>query len=320
MYFTNNISFMNNEKIPKITKETIINSNISCTFYTPLILKSSIPVICLGGSEGGIPDYWAELISQQGNFITCALGYFACNQRPSLLEDINLEYFLNAIEFIKKKYNTEKIIVIGMSRGGELALLLGSLYPNLFQKIIAIAPSSIINGGFPYPNHSAWLINNTIISFAGGLSNIKNITEKEDLNYAIKKKLIKSHSNTEQNPFIIADLFKARFEKYIIKLEEVSIKVENINCPLLLFSGEDDKIWPSHFYCNKIIERLLKYQSNIKNHHISYSEVGHGVLLAYDLPIWHRIGEFWCTLGGNPIKNKAANKDCLKKIIEFIEN
>ena len=48
--------------------------------------------------------------------------------------------------------------------------------------------------------------------------------------------------NTEKDQLIISDLFQVRYEKNKLKLEDVSIKVENINASLLLFSGKNDKI------------------------------------------------------------------------------
>lgn len=299
-------------------REKIITNEINCMFFFSDKKISVDPIVFLGGSEGGRPEFLASMFAEKG-FHTAALGYFGYEQRPDYLENIDLEYFKNAIEFIKKKFNSNKVILIGTSRGGELALILGTHYQELFHKIIALVPSAFVNGGFPFINKPAWKINNNIIGFCGGLNEDKDIDELQDYLTAIEKKIIKYRENTERDPLIIKDLFLARLKKYS-KIEENKIEIEKINCPILLISGEEDDIWPSKIYCHLLENRLKEKNNNIAFNHISFRNVGHGVLASYNLPIFHPIGKFWCRLGGNSEENEKANTASINHIIDFITN
>ncbi len=96
------------------------------------------------------------------------------------------------------------------------------------------------------------------------------------------------------------------------------IPVEKIDCPILIFSGGKDAIWPSTYYCESIIERLNARNSPIKHKHVNYENAGHGLIASYDGPIYHPVGKFWCKLGGTPEGNKIANQESLKETIEFL--
>ncbi len=132
------------------------------------------------------------------------------NDLPPNLEHIEINYFESAIQWLQLHSDVKKegIVIIGQSRGGELALILGTLLKQI-KAIVAYAPSSIITGGFPYPNQPAWKYKNHVLTpYLGALSgNEPKLTEVGDLIQSTDKKLIPAHANTEQDPFVIADLF-----------------------------------------------------------------------------------------------------------------
>src|SRR4029079_11423653 len=103
--------------------------------------------------------------------------------------------------------------------------------------------------------------------------NDPKLTELDDLNQSTHKKLIPTHANTEQDPFIIADLFTARNSIENAQLAE--IPVEKIDCSILLFSGSKDAIWTSTYYCKSILKRLNAHNSSIKCKHVNYEDAGH---------------------------------------------
>lgn len=66
---------------------------------------------------------------------------------PSYIKNIHIEYFKNAIDLLlsKDEVNKNKLTIAGYSRGGELALILGTIYPEI-DNIIAFVPSSYVWG------------------------------------------------------------------------------------------------------------------------------------------------------------------------------
>lgn len=263
-----------------------------------------------------IPEQWAESLAKEG-FNTLAIAYFGVEGLPKNLENIPLEYFITAIHWLQKITNNEKISIVGNSRGGQLALLLGSLFPDLFDKIVAYVPSCIVNGGFPYINKPASTYEGKPILFAKGLTNTDELlTGKEDMLTAIAQEIIPFHKNTQLDPCRLVDLCRARDKGSITDAE---IAVEKITCPLLLFSGTDDQICPSTLYCDSIMYRLTKNNSPIQRTHKVYANAGNGILSPIDLPICHPIGNFWCILGGTPQANKKAREDSWQEVVSFLK-
>jgi len=307
-------------------KEVAVKDNgMTGVLYSPSHIAQKLPgIILLSGSDGGvpganaIPKYFIEQLVSNG-FIVLALAYFGVDNLPTNLEHIDLTYFESAIQWLQSHSDVKKdaTVIIGQSRGAELALILGTVLKQL-GAIVAYAPSSMMTGGFPYPNQPAWKYNNHASSpFLGALSGSDpKLTELDDLIQSCDKKLIPMHANTEQDPFIIAELFSARNLTANAKLAE--IPVEKIGCPILLFSGGQDAIWTSTYYCESIMKRLNDHHSPIKRKHVNYENAGHGLIASYDGPIYHPVGKFWCKLGGTPEGNKIANQESLKETLEFL--
>lgn len=100
-------------------------------------------VLVLGGSEGGMPQGTAQWLASHG-YVAVALAYFHYEGLPQALEAIPLEYFGQAIQWMMQRpeIQPDRIAVAGGSRGGELALQLGSMYPQL-RAVIAYVPANV---------------------------------------------------------------------------------------------------------------------------------------------------------------------------------
>jgi dienelactone hydrolase len=118
-------------------------------WYTPSDLKRSAPaVVVVGGSNGGLRIApFARAFASYG-YPALALAYFKAPGLPNELRDIPLEYFEHAITFAKSQSGVSRVVVVGASRGGEAALLLGSTYPKLIGGVIGIVPAYQVNGGW----------------------------------------------------------------------------------------------------------------------------------------------------------------------------
>jgi dienelactone hydrolase len=102
-------------------------------------------VLVLGGSEGGVPLRNAAWLASHG-FVALALAYFRYGDLPPDLEAIPLEYFSSALAWLlqRPEVSPGQVAVLGASRGGELALQLGSLFPQL-KAVVAYVPSNVRN-------------------------------------------------------------------------------------------------------------------------------------------------------------------------------
>lgn len=278
-------------------------------------------VMILPGSSGSTPDAMAQHLASYG-YMVLALKYFGAEGLPAHLEGISLRYFTDAITWLRSEALVKafSITLLGYSRGGELSLLLGSMFPTLIDGIIAYVPSSCVCGGFPHPNRAAWLHQNKpIVPFLKGVSSSDaNLTEAEDLRLAMEGGKIPFHQDSEQDPCAVVDLFMAR-QNSQKDAAYTAIQVEHIRCPLMVISGQDDKIWPSSLYAKQIAERLDENESTIPRKFLDYPQAGHGIISPFDKAIHHPIGKFWCSLGGTPEGNQVAYENAWKETFAFLD-
>jgi hypothetical protein len=118
-------------------------------FYEPPGSGRHPAVLVLGGSGGGIPPAAGPAggLASRG-YAVLALAYFGVGGLPPALSNIPLEYFGRALRWLAAQPSVEagRIGVLGASRGAELALLLGSVYPDI-HAVIAYMPSNIVRRG-----------------------------------------------------------------------------------------------------------------------------------------------------------------------------
>jgi dienelactone hydrolase len=74
-----------------------------------------------------------------------ALAYFGVDGLPRALSNIPLEYFGNALRWLAAQPSVDagRIGILGGSRGGELALLLGASY-SAIRAVVAYMPSNVV--------------------------------------------------------------------------------------------------------------------------------------------------------------------------------
>lgn len=261
----------------------------------------SSAIIVLGGSSGGIKESRAELLAAHG-FATLALAYFACEHLPPALKQIPLEYFEKAIQLLREREGIQRVGVWGGSRGAELALILGTLFPERIQAITAVVPSSAIYGAFPDVSASAWTLRGKPIAPNAPFvqPNVSELPLGEDEKTAIAA-----------TPCFLRGMEdKQAFAKS-------AIPVEKIRCPLLLISAEDDQMWPSSLFAQQITERLKAHRSPIEYKHINYPRVGHAPALG--TAGFHPILKKWLAYGGQPEDNAAASQDWWDKTVSFFK-
>lgn len=215
-------------------------------------------VVGLGGSEGGnawASGYWKATRDEflKRGYAFLALGYFGAKNAPDTLDRIAIDGVHNAImkatehAFIDKN----KIAIVGGSRGADLALLLGSYYPEI-SCVVAIVPSHV---SFPGHTHhfstSCW-------------------------SYQGKELPFVPISEAAIEPLIQGDL-RTTFElmlKDTLAEQKALIQVEKIKGAVLLLSAKADEIAPSTMMAEKMMARLESHNFRYPHEHIAL-EGGH---------------------------------------------
>jgi dienelactone hydrolase len=138
---------------------TAVRDGLVAHYWTgPPGTRRATAVLALGGSEGGYGNgLQAQLLASHG-YPVLELAYFGAPGLPRELHSIPLEYLARALHWLHARPGVEDVILVGGSRGGELALLVGSTYPALVQGVAAYAPGyaavpgSWTRGGEPVPS------------------------------------------------------------------------------------------------------------------------------------------------------------------------
>ena len=180
-------------------------------------------MIVLPGSEGGIPGPGAHAggLASRG-YVVLALAFFNAEGLPPLLQNIPLEYFETAVEWLKsqRSVDTTRIGVLGGSRGGELALLLGATFPSAFRVVVANVPSNVVWPGLSDDSETpAWTLNG------------KPVTS------------VPSYFTAADQALSGRDRFLKRLKDTAV-VARAEIPVERIDGPVLMFSGKDVKSGP----------------------------------------------------------------------------
>jgi dipeptidyl aminopeptidase/acylaminoacyl peptidase len=132
---------------PEVTKIDVRDGEVVGTFFLPARPGSHPGCLVVGGSSGGMPSDTAALLASHG-YPTLALAYFAYAHLPKALVNIPLEYFATALRWMQAQetVRSEHLAVLGWSRGGELALLLGATFPQITAVVVTSQQGGAFSG------------------------------------------------------------------------------------------------------------------------------------------------------------------------------
>lgn len=264
-------------------------------------------VILLGGSEGGLITSYAAFVASHG-FATLALAYFGSDGLPEILRRIPLEYFQNAIAWLQEQrdINGGGVALIGYSRGGELALLLGSTFSEV-KAVVGVVPSHVVwPGGL---DDSAWSYQGVPVPTMPPESRPSTTSKRRP-------------PANEVGPIDLAPRFIAGLQDKSAE-ENAAIRVESIDGPVLLVSGKEDSMWPSSFMATRVMDRLAEHHHPYSFEHLAYDHAGHTVcdlpfLPTAPIPSRHPVLGFEVNYGGTAKGVASATRDAWPKIFEFL--
>ena len=124
-------------------------------------------VLCFGGSEGGAGSgvFRAMYLASLG-VAAFGVAYFGEDGVPDELSEVPLEILEADLAFLAAHPDIDaaRIGVMGGSRGGELALLLGAHFP-VVKAVVAQAPSGLVWGSVLSGAVSAWTLDGEPVPF-----------------------------------------------------------------------------------------------------------------------------------------------------------
>ena len=277
------------------------------TLFAPGDDGGELPgVIVLGGSEGGLHETDAALLAAHG-FVTFALGYFGLKDLPEHLVDVPLEYFGTAIDHLAERCG--EIGVVGGSRGGELALLIGATYPQV-RAVVSVVGSGVVTQGI------------------GPGANLLQKLSYETASWTLKGEPL------PYLPYYVGDELRAKIvngEPVPLRLafdtsdgipEDAEIRVENIAGGVLLISSGHDDGWPSAELSEVALRRLKDHEHPFPFEHVVYPEAGHLIAGPPHRPatdVTYPGPGVTFSGGGVPQATAHARANAWKRTVEFLQ-
>lgn len=248
-------------------------------------------LVLWSGSGGGLPVDLARYFAERG-YAALAINYFTLNPAdaqsylPYLNANVPLEVFERAIEWMRSRgyAHDGKVAILGGSRGGEAALLVGQHFGDRINAVVAHRPSShawssrLTGMGIPAdkigPETSSWTYGGQeipYISFEAQRGKFRFCPHDPALNLKVS-----SHSLTDgvsgclrrpattANPFDTIVLSFVNGFNFLLDhtnakdLEAARIKVENIVAPIFASGGTDDQMWPT----GRMIDTIVQHRNN----------------------------------------------------------
>jgi dienelactone hydrolase len=220
-------------------------------------------------------------------FAALALAYFRYDDLPRELARIPLEYFGEALTWMihRPEIDPGRIAVMGISRGAELALELGSIYP-IVKAVVAYSPSNALNPaccGFTAAL-PAWTWKGTPLAFRP-----LRPTYKQD-----------------------------------VMVMRAAIEVELTKGPIMLISGDADGVWPSSSMADSIVARLKQFHFAYKVEHLKYPHAGHAAGRPEIVPAWlgattNPTSGRPAEMGGTPKGNAESSLGAIPKVLDFLQ-
>ncbi|WP_257297877.1 acyl-CoA thioester hydrolase/BAAT C-terminal domain-containing protein [Haloarchaeobius sp. FL176] len=224
-----------------VTARPVDHDDVVGTLYEPAGEGPHPAVIELHGSAGRLSDSTAKVLANEG-YATLAVDYFGEGEPiPDDHRRVPLSYFDTAVGWLhdQLRVRTGPVGLVGASRGGELALLLGSRR-DWVGAVVSYAGSAIMwdtPSGEPAWTDDGEPVPHVVADPTPGASIEQGLTEEQ--------------------------------------VERATVHVEETDGPVLLLSGGDDEVWQSRYLSDLAMERLERADFPHRFEHHTYDGVGH---------------------------------------------
>lgn len=259
------------------------------------------------GGAGGYERQYAALLAEHGYTVLC-VEYFGAPGIRENLASVPLEAFERAGNWLTDHPDVagDRVGVAGFSRGGEAALLAGAHF-DVVGAVIAYVPSGLV---FPAPswmdgigeNEPAWTLGGDPLPF---IPVDEYVTDADGIEAPLG-------GDEPRPPMLAHERAPAAIR------ERATIPVENIAGPVLLVSGDEDRVWPSTRFAGLAAERLERHDHSWPVEHRSYPAAGHAIRVPYRFESDDPPDEtHW--LGGTSEANAAAAADAWLATLQCLD-
>lgn len=264
-------------------------------------------VLVLGGSEGGLHEDDAALLAGHG-FAALALAYFGVPGVPDDLVDIPLEYVGTALDWLGARAGA--VGIVGGSRGGELALLVGATFPQV-KAVVSVVGSGVVTQCIGPGARLTQKLEHEAASWTWQGRPLPYLP------YSTPDELRRLVVDGEPVPLRLA------FDLSDGIPEDAEIPVERIDGGVLLLSSGQDESWPSEALGEVAWRRLTGLGHGRRHEHVVYPEAGHLIAGPPHRPVVDLVVPgpgVRFAMGGTPAATAAARADAWRRTVEFLSD
>lgn len=239
---------------------------VQSKLYLPATATADTPaplLVMFGGSEGGMgmaSERWAaeRQAYLDAGFALLVVGYFGLPGIPAGLDRIELSGVLQAIEEARRHsaVHTEKISVLGVSKGAELALVLASRSARISTVVAVVGSEVVFASPQWYSTGSSWRWQGQDLPFVP---------------FDWRSALPLLQGNIRQGHEIALQNQQA--------YQQALIPVQQMQADVLFISGTADELWPSSEMSDRMMQRLQQHQYPYRYQHLKKAGGGHGGLV-----------------------------------------
>jgi dienelactone hydrolase len=265
-------------------------------------------VLLLAGSGGGLDLAAAALLASCG-YAVFTQGLFAHADLPPHMVDIPVERVCRGLQWLARRLGHRRIVLRGISKGSEAAFRAALALPDHVAGLVLWVPSPMTTTGRgAEPGPRALLTE-------GGLP-VPHARPLPD------EPPIDPLAGSPAQPLALTPSFERQW-KHPAHAAFVH-PVELLDCPTLVVSAADDRIWPSALAGEMLLARHRAHGGRAALEHHNHPGAGHGI----NLPMtseslshltWHPKQRLWLAVGGTPAGNGQAAGAAWQRLRRFID-
>lgn len=268
------------------------------------------PVVVLSGAGGGLFETTAALLASNGHPVL-ALALYNYQDLPKALLRLPLEHVRDGSRWLAHRAGTQRVAVLGISRGSEAAQLAAAYFPDAFSAVVAEVPSHLVGGALGPGTTSeqpAWTVGGADLQpFAG--------PKFDEARMAETAKNLPGYQGS-------VDLLPA-FQDPAVEAAS-GIPYDRIKVPLLVLAAGADGIWPSYVNAEKIRRRMAALGKADRAEIHIYPDAGHGMVAVGRGNALSSFGyssglKGYISTGGTPTGNCEASFQAFEATLRFLQ-
>nr|XP_046263220.1 acyl-coenzyme A thioesterase 1-like isoform X2 [Scatophagus argus] len=273
-----------------VSRHPIKEGNIRGVMFTPPGKGPFPAVLDLYTFGGGLSEKRSSLLASRG-FVVLTVALYGHDDMPKNINKVHLDYFEEAIEFLKKqdKVGGKGVGVISLSKSADLSLSMASYLPGVEATVW-------ING----------CCANTAVPLYYKKSQILSALMFD------RSKVTPTETGAFISKYVVNDPLAEENKDSLVPIEQATGR-------FLFVASEDDLNWDSKAYADMMVERLKRHgKDNFET--VIYPRAGHYLEPPYGPycpSSFHGLLGSPVLWGGEPRSHAAAEVHMWKKIQEF---